>query len=581
MWKISKMKWSSILSAVLTMALVGTLLAACTSGNNNNGGQNQNGGETAPPSGNSPSTNTQTGDESNAEPTGGLKEFRFTISSEPPSLDPALSTDSQSYILGLGLYEGLFRLNPEGTSEPALAESIVVSADGKTYTFKLHQGAKWTNGDPVTAHDFEYSWKRTLAPETAADYAYMLYYLENGEKYNAGEASADEVGVKALDDYTLEVKLESATPYFLDILAHSSYWPVNKNVVEGRPDWATDIKTLVTNGPFKVTEWQHGGKLVFEKNPDYYNKDKINFDKVTVLMVEEDSTVFNLFKTDQIDWIGAQAGSVPTDQVTQVLQSGEAKVMPIASTYYYIFNTTKKPFSNAKIRKAFAMAIDRQAIIDNVTKANQEPAFALVPPSIRGVEGKSFRELYPDSGYFQENVEEAKKLLAEGLQEEGLSKFPEVTLLYNTNEGHKAIAEAIVDQWRKNLGVEVKLGNQEWGTFLETRDALQYDIARSGWGADYNHPISFSYDLIHSKSGNNDGAYANPQVDQLLEQAIASSDEKTVMANIAEAEKIAIADDMAILPIYYYTTVTMVKPGIVDVVSDYAGYLNWVFGDRQ
>jgi oligopeptide transport system substrate-binding protein len=581
MWKISKMKWSSILSAVLTMALVGTLLAACTSGNNNNGGQNQNGGETAPPSGNSPSTNTQTGDESNAEPTGGLKEFRFTISSEPPSLDPALSTDSQSYILGLGLYEGLFRLNPEGISEPALAESIVVSADGKTYTFKLHQGAKWTNGDPVTAHDFEYSWKRTLAPETAADYAYMLYYLENGEKYNAGEASADEVGVKALDDYTLEVKLESATPYFLDILAHSSYWPVNKNVVEGRPDWATDIKTLVTNGPFKVTEWQHGGKLVLEKNPDYYNKDKINFDKVTVLMVEEDSTVFNLFKTDQIDWIGAQAGSVPTDQVTQVLQSGEAKVMPIASTYYYIFNTTKKPFSNAKIRKAFAMAIDRQAIIDNVTKANQEPAFALVPPSIRGVEGKSFRELYPDSGYFQENVEEAKKLLAEGLQEEGLSKFPEVTLLYNTNEGHKAIAEAIVDQWRKNLGVEVKLGNQEWGTFLETRDALQYDIARAGWGADYNHPISFSYDLIHSKSGNNDGAYANPQVDQLLEQAIASSDEKTVMANIAEAEKIAIADDMAILPIYYYTTVTMMKPGIVDVVSDYAGYLNWVFGDRQ
>ena len=156
----------------------------------------------------------------------------------------------------MGLYEGLFRLNPEGISEPALAESIVVSADGKTYTFKLHQGAKWTNGDPVTAHDFEYSWKRTLAPETAADYAYMLYYLENGEKYNAGEASADEVGVKALDDYTLEVKLESATPYFLDILAHSSYWPVNKNVVEGRPDWATDIKTLVTNGPFKMTEWR-------------------------------------------------------------------------------------------------------------------------------------------------------------------------------------------------------------------------------------------------------------------------------------------------------------------------------------
>jgi len=432
----------------------------------------------------------------------------------------------------------------------------------------------------VTAHDFEYSWKRTLAPETAADYAYMLYYLENGEKYNAGEASADEVGVKALDDYTLEVTLQNATPYFKDILAHSSYWPVNKNAVEGKPEWATDTKTLVTNGPFKLTEWQHGGKLVLTKNPDYYNKDQIHFDKVTITLVAEDSTVFNLFTTNEIDWIGAQAGAVTTDQVAQVIQSGEAKVMPTASTYYYIFNTTKKPFSNVKIRKAFAMAVNRQAIIDNVAKANQQPAFALVPPSIRGTDGKSFRELYPDNGYFEENVEQAKKLLAEGLQEEGLSQFPDVTLLYNTSEGHKAIAEAIVDQWRKNLGVEVKLANQEWGTFLETRDAQQFDIARAGWGADFNHPINFSYDLIHSKSGNNDGRYANQQVDKLLDEAISSSDEKEAMAKLAEAEKIAIADEMAVLPIYYYTTVTMVKPGFVNVVSDYAGHLNWVYGDK-
>jgi oligopeptide transport system substrate-binding protein len=483
--------------------------------------------------------------------------------------------------VGLGLFEGLYRLNPEGVSEPALAESVDIFADGKTLTFKIRQGATWTNGDPVTAHDFEYAWKRTLAPETAADYAYMLYYLENGEKYNAGEASADEVGVKALDDYTLEVKLISETPYFLDILSHNSYWPVNPKAVEGKPDWATDVKTLVTNGPFKLTEWVHGGKLVLTKNPDYYDKDKINFDKVTITLVEEDSTVFNLFKTDEIDWIGAQAGSVPTDQVAQVIQSGEGEVKATASTYYYIFNSTKKPFSNAKIRKAFAMAINRQSIIDNVTKANQQPAFALVPPSIRGVDGKTFRELYPDTGYFQENVEEAKRLLAEGLQEEGLSKFPEVTLLYNTSEGHKAIAEAVVDQWRKALGVEVKLSNQERGTFLETRGAQQFDIARAGWGADFNHPINFSYDLIYSKSGNNDGRYANPQVDKLLDQAIATSDDKEAMANIAGAEKIAIADEMALLPICYYTTVTMVKPGFVNVVSDFVGHLNWIYGDKQ
>jgi oligopeptide transport system substrate-binding protein len=490
-------------------------------------------------------------------------------------------TDAQSHIVGVGLFEGLYRLNPDGNSEPALAESVEISPDGKTYTFKIRQGAKWTNGDPVTAHDFEYTWKRTLAPETAADYAYMLYYLENGEQYNAGEASADAVGVKALDDYTLQVKLQNETPYFLDVLAHNSYWPVNPSVVEDNPAWAIDASTLVTNGPFMMSEWQHGGKLVLVKNPDYYDKDKIHFDKVTITLVEEDSTVFNMFQTDKIDWIGAQAGSVPTDQVAQVLQSGEAEVKAIASTYYYLFNTTKEPFNNVKIRKAFAMAIDRQATIDNVTKANQQAAFALIPPSIRGTDGKSFRDMYPDTGYFQENVDEAKKLLAEGLNELGLSQFPDVTLLYNTNEGHKTIAEAIVDQWRKNLGVEVKLGNQEWGTFLETRSAQQFDLARAGWGADFNHPINFSYDLIHSKSGNNDGRYSNSRVDQLLDESLAASSEQEAMAKIGEAEKIAIADDMAVIPIYYYTTVTMMKLGFVNVVSDYAGHLNWVYGDKQ
>jgi len=270
----------------------------------------------------------------------------------------------------------------------ALAEDWTVSDDGKTYTFKLRQDAKWSNGDPVTAHDFEYSWKRTLAKETAADYAYMLFYLVNGEKYNAGEVGADEVGVKALDDYTLEVKLNAPTPYFIGILAHNAYWPVHQASVEGKPDWATDVSTIVSNGPFLLTEWEHGSKLVLTKNPNYYDKDKVHFDKVTISLVEADSTVFNMYQTDKIDWIGAQAGQVPIDQVQKVLADGSAKIEPVASVYYYMFNTTKKPFNNAKIRKAFAMAVERQSLIDNVTKANQTPAHALVPPSILGVYGK-------------------------------------------------------------------------------------------------------------------------------------------------------------------------------------------------
>ncbi|WP_317618399.1 peptide ABC transporter substrate-binding protein [Paenibacillus sp. PL91] len=539
------------------------LLSACSSNNNkpdpsNNGGAT-NGGETKAP-----------------------QEFRFTLASEPPSLDPALMTDAQSSIVAAGLYEGLTRLNTNGEPEAAVAKEWKISEDGKTYTFTLRDDVKWSNGDPVTAQDFVYSWQRTLKPETAADYAYMLYYLENAEKINAGEITdVNQLGVKALDEHTLEVKLYTPAPYFISLVSHYTYLPVHQASVEGKPEWASEANTIVSNGPFLLKEWKHEDKLILEKNPDYYNKSAVNFDKVTISLINDTNTVYNLYDTDKIDWIGAQAGSVPTDRTPQLVKDGKAEIKTVASTYYYLFNTTKAPFNNVKIRKAFAMAVDRQSLIDNVAKANQQPAFALVPPSIAGVDGKSYREMYPDTDYFQENVEEAKKLLAEGLADSGLTALPEVTLLYNTDDGHKAIAEAIVDMWRKNLGVEVKLSNQEWGTFLESRKAGQFDIARSGWGADFNHPINFTYDLIHPKSGNNDGKYNNPEVGKLLDESLLTTDIKEGMEKVAAAEKIAFADDMGALPLYYYTTVTMVKDGIKNVVSDYAGHIDWVFGSKE
>lgn len=567
------MKGKKLLTTALAFALVGVSLAACSGGNNNNTSS-----PSSSPSG-SPSASGSASASASPTSSGTPKEFRFTLV-EPPSLDPSLLKDAQSIIVGDGLYEGLTRLNNAGEPEPAAATNWDISDDGKTYTFHIRQGMKWSNGDPVTAHDFEFAWKRTLAKETASDYAYFLFYLVNGEKYNAGEASADDVGVKALDDYTLEAKLTNPTPYFISLVAHNSYWPEDQRVVEAKPDWASEASSIVTNGPFLLKEWEHGSTMVLEKNPDYYDQAKVHFDKVSITMVEESSTVFNMYQTDKIDWIGAQAGSVPADQVEKVIADGSAKVQPVASVYYYEFNTMRKPFNNVKIRKAFSLSVNRQSLIDNVTKAQQTPAFGLVPPSIAGVDGKKFRELYPDN-YFTENVDEAKKLLAEGLAEEGLSKLPAITLLYNTDETHKAVAEAVADMWRKNLGVEVKVTNQEWGTFLNTRSAQQFDIARSGWGADFNHAINFTYDLIHSKSGNNDGKYNNPEVDKLLDESITATSEKDRLDKIAQAEKIAFADDMALLPLYYYTTVTMLKPGFTNVSSDYKGDLDWVFGDKQ
>ncbi|WP_165861433.1 peptide ABC transporter substrate-binding protein [Paenibacillus paeoniae] len=538
------------------------LLAACSSDNNkptpsNNGGTN-NGGETKAP-----------------------QEFRFTIGSEPPSLDPALMTDAQSGIVASGLYEGLTRLNTKGEPENAIAKEIKASEDGKTYTITLREDAKWSNGDPVTAHDFEYAWKRSLNPETGSEYAYMLFYIENAEKFNSGEGTADEVGVKATGDYTLEVQLNSPAPYFPSLLAHYTYLPVHEGTVDGKPEWAAEANTIVSNGPFVLKQWVHADKLLLEKNPDYYNKDAINFDKVTISIVEDESTVFQLFETNKIDWIGAQAGSVPPDLTKKMIDEGRAEVTSVASVYYYLFNNNKVPFNNAKVRKAFSMSIDRQSLIDNVAQANQQPAYGLVPPSIAGPDGKMFREVYPDTGYFQENADEAKKLFEEGMAELGLTAFPEVTLLYNTSEGHKKLAEAVVDMWRKSLGVEVKLANQEWGTFLESRKAGQFDIARSGWGADINHPINFTFDLIHPKSGNNDGKYNNPKVEKLLDDSLVASSSEESMKMMAEAEKVAVSEDMGVLPTFYYTTVTMLKDGFEGVISDYSGHLDWVHGSKK
>ncbi|MCU6708518.1 peptide ABC transporter substrate-binding protein [Paenibacillus sp. J5C_2022] len=508
-------------------------------------------------------------------------EFRFTIASDPPSLDPALMKDSTSGIVAAGLYEGLTRLNAEGFPEAAVAKDWTVSEDGLTYTFNLRDDVKWSNGDSVTAHDFEYAWKRVIDPATPADYAYKMNYIVNAEAYNAGEIKdADQVGIKATGDYTLEVKLHSPTPYFPSIVAFYTFSPVHKATVEASEGWAAEQKTIVSNGPFLLKQWAHEDKLVLEKNPDYYATDKIGFDKVTLTIVNDENTIFNLYETNKIDWIGAQAGALSIDRTPKMIEEGKATVHNVGSVYYYEFNHQKAPFDNAKIRKAFAMSIDRQSLIDNVTKAKQTPAFGIVPPNIAGADDKTYRDMYADD-FFQENVEEAKKLLEEGLKEKGLTELPEITLLYNTSEGHKKLAEAMVDMWRKNLGVEVKLANQEWGTFLEAKKAGQFDIARSGWGADNNHPNSFVVDLLHPNSGNNDGKYINEEVGKLLDESLTLPDMKASLDLVAQAEKIAFEQDMAVLPVYYYTTVTMLKDGFKGVGPDYSGTIDWVFGSKE
>lgn len=498
--------------------------------------------------------------------TGGKAEenvITYNLGTEPETLDVATATGKVEATVQMAMFEGLTRLDANNQPVPAMAERWEISDDGLVYTFYLRD-AKWSNGDPVTAYDFEYAWKRLLDPDTAAEYCYQAFYIKNGEKYNAGEVSADEVGVKALDDKTLQVTLETPTAYFLTLTAFPNLYPVNKKIVEADPKWHTKVETLVGNGPFKIVNWEHQQKIELVKNPEYWAADDVKIDRIVMTMVESEDTELSMFESGQIDI----AENPPVQEVRRLLDEGTATMYPDLSVYYYMFNVEKEPFDDPRVRKAFAMAIDRQAIIDNVTQANQIPAFAIVPYGIPDAEpGSDFREV-GGNNYFKEDVAEAKRLLAEAGYPDGKG-LPEIKILYNTNEAHQKIAEAIMEMWKKNLGAKVSLTNQEWQVYLNSRKAGDYQVARAGWGADYVDAMTF-LDMWMTDNGNNQTNWGNPEYDRLIKEAKASSDPEERVKLMHEAEKI-LMDEMPIMPIYFYTNVNMYKPWVKGVVVPMVG----------
>lgn len=528
------------------------VLAGCANKNESNNGKNTAGGDKA------------------AE-----QVFRMNLFSEPPSLDPGLSQDNNSFTVLNAAFEGLTRLDSEAQVQPGMAESWEISDDGKTYTFTIREDAKWTNGDPVKASDFEYAWRRVLDPnaEQVAPYAYQLYYIKNAQDFNEGVITDfTQVGVKADGDRTLIVELTNPTPYFLKLTAFFTYYPVHQATVEANPAWAAEASTFVSNGPFKLNEWLHSELISLVPNENYYAKDQINFTEVRLSMIDNSATELGMYETGELDWAGRPIGEIPTDMIPQLKSDPESnlQIKPIASAYYYVFNTTAQPFASAKVRKALSMAIDRQLIVDEVTKGGQQPAFGFVG-GVSGV-AKPYRDEVPDN-FFEENYEEAKKLLAEGLQEQGLTAFPATTLIHNAGEGHTKVATAITDMWRQNLGIEVKIESQEFGVLLSNRTNLNYQIARAGWGADYDDPMTY-IDIFVSTGGNNDTGWKNPAYDELVRNAYAETDAQKRMDYIAEAEKM-LMDDMIIMPIYYYTAVWMNRDYVKDVTIDYAGNIDF------
>ncbi len=490
--------------------------------------------------------------------------------SEPPTADPGLAEDSTSGAIARATFDGLTRLDKDAKPINSVATDVKVSDDLLTYTFTLRE-SKWSNGDPVTAHDFEYAWKRVLDPAFASNYAYQLFYVKNAEAYNQNKAKAEDIGVKALDDQTLQVTLENPTPFFLELTAFYTYYPVNKKVVEANKDWALEAATHVGNGPFKMDTWEHKNKIVLVKNDNYWDQEAVKLNRIEFAMIEDENTELSMFDAGELDWAGQPLGALPSDAIPALKDAGRLQTAPIAGTYMYKFNTEQPPFNNAKIRKAFTYALDRQTLVDNITQANETPALGFVPPSMA----------LQTEGFFKDNdAATAKQLLAEGMKELGITKLPPISLSYNTSEKHKKIAEAIQDLWRTNLGVEVELLNKEWKVHIEDLHTGNYMIGRTTWTGDFNDPINFLEQFKEKAGGNNDTRWENAKYKELLNQSAKETDPEKRKKLMLEAETI-LMDEMPLIPIYYFTDVYVKNDNVKGVVMDPLGFVDFKWASME
>jgi oligopeptide transport system substrate-binding protein len=530
------------------------------------------------------------------------QEVTYNLGAEPPSMDPVGGSTYETINSVEQLFDGLTRNDKQNVPQPAIAKSWTISKDRKTYVFTLRD-ASWTNGTPVTAYDFEYAWKRALSPELAAESAYYLYYVYGGQAFNASikvgtkyyvqavDAKGNpltkkvgdkdvavpnmakeidpskNVGVRALNAKTLKVYLQSPTAYFLSLTAFATYMPVCKAVVSTNDKWAADVKTCVTDGPFTLTQWSHNDKMVFVKNPTYWDKDKVKLTKITYLMVEDPGTALSMYQSGQLD----AAAYVPVSELPKLVASGDATIFPYVGTGFYRINVTKKPFNDVRVRKALLLAINRAGIC-SVLGGGKKPALAFIPPGIPdALPGSDFRTV-GGSFYKDNDIATAKALLAQAGYPNGKG-FPAFTILFPGVSAYKVIAEAIQQMWKKNLGITCTVKLEETGVFVNDCKNLNYSVANGEWIADYTDPTTF-LDSYITGSGNNRTGWSNKSYDALIAKAKVTVDPKARMAILHAEEKILMTD-LPILPIYSDSNPLLVSKHIKNFSMTPLGVLDW------
>ena len=523
-------------------------------------------------------------------------EITLNIASEPQSIDPALNSAVDGAIMINHMFEGLMKwkdsgveangsdgtaTNAELTYGQAESYEKVENADGTvTYTFTLRDDAKWSDGKPVTAGDFVYSWQRLVNPETAADYNYMIDCVVNANEIMAGEMDPSELAVSAPDDRTFVVTIAAELPYFTELCAFPATFPVRQDIIEAKGDqWTFDTASYIGNGAYKMTEWEHNSKIVMEPNAEYYDVANLGPDKITFKLMDDQNAMLSGFRSGELDFIE----EAPQAELAGLIASGEMKIVDYIGTYYVCYQTQKAPFDDPRVRKAFTLAIDRTYIVNQVTQSGQVEASGFVPAGIydaAGASGDDFRttggDYYAETDAdYEANCEEARRLLAEAGYPNG-EGFPVVEYLYNTSEAHKAVGEALQFMWEEELGVTVTLNNQEWATFLQTRKNGDYSIARNGWIADYNDPMTF-LDMWVTGGGNNDAQYSNPKYDELIAAAKLSTDPAERMDLMHQAEDLLMGEDGVLGPIYFYTQKYMVSDRIDGMFYTPLGYFFFLY----
>lgn len=487
--------------------------------------------------------------------TEGLKVLHFGNGTEVQDLDPQVVTGVPENKVINALFEGLVAEDETGSgTAPGVAMRWETSEDGRRWVFHLRPDARWSNGDLVTAHDFVRSYQRILTPSLAAEYAYKLYHVVGAEDYNTGKLTDfSQVGFKALDDHTLEFRLRYRAPFLLDALKHYSWYPVHTPTIEkfGGLDrkgtaW-TRAENIVTNGPFVMDSWEPNRRIVVSKSPTYWDRETVKLDQIHFYPVESIDTEERMFRTGQLH----RTNELPLSKIPVYREQHPESYRqdPYYGVYFYRLNVNRPPLDDVRVRRALALALDRESLVENVTRGGQQPAYNYLPPSKKL---KSTAQLEGD-------LETARQLLAEAGFPGGQG-FPRLEILYNTNENHRVVAEAIQQMWRQNLGIDVGLTNQEWKVYLDSQDELNYDIARAGWIADYDDPNTFM-DMWVTGGGNNDTGYSNPEYDQLLDQSLRAGSEEERMAAYQKLDEILMRD-VPVIPIYFYTRVYALDPKV-------------------